>query len=482
MAGGRDTRYLAIVERIAAEIESGALAAGQRLPTHRDFARELGVSVQTVTRAYAEAARKGLVSGQVGRGTFVIGMPSGLSSGMASGLSSGLSSARAPRRVGEVSAVGWTSFGDGPAIDLAFNCPVLGDVHACAVRAVLAALEGSRDLGSLLAYQPPWLGLARHREAGSAWLRARGLEAKPADIVVTSGAQHAAATALAALTEPGDTVLTEALTDPGIKFIAASRRLNLKGVAIDGNGLIPEALDEACRSGTPAALFCLPTHHSPTAAVMPAARRKAVAAVAREHGLPVIENDIYGPYVADHPPPLASFAPELVHHVTSLSKSVVPALRIGYLAAPPGTTQRLVASLGAASWMASPLTAELAAGLIESGTAETLVAWQRAEMAGRQALAAKILAGTERRAQPTGPSLWLALPEPWTASQFSSHARARGVLVTPADAFAVARDHAPHAVRLSLGGAVAHAGDLAKALEILAAILTAQPQPGYLVL
>lgn len=463
MAGGRDRRYLAIVERIAREIESGVLAAGARLPTHRAFAHELGVSVQTVTRAYAEAQRRGLVSGQIGRGTFVLGHD-------------------APRRAEDVSTVGWTSFGAGTAIDMAFNGPVLDAAHTRAVALHLGKLQRSAKLDALIAYQPPWLGLERHREAGAAWLQARGLKAKADDVVITSGAQHGVATVLSALTEPGDTVLTEALTDPGIKFIAASRRLNLKGVAIDDQGLIPDALDEACRAARPAALFCLPTHHIPTSAMMSAARRKAVAAVARKHELAIIENDVYGPYAADHPPPLASFAPERTYYVTSLSKSVVPALRIGYLATPPGAAQRLVASLGASSWMASPLMAEVAAGLIEDGTAEKLVERQRAEMKRRQALAAKILVGAERHAQPTGPSLWLALPDAWTALQFASYVRAQGVLVIPAEAFAAARDPVPHAVRVSLGGAVRDMNELAKGLNVLAAALATRPQPGYLVL
>jgi DNA-binding transcriptional MocR family regulator len=459
----RDRRYLAIVERIAREIESGVLPPGTRLPTHRAFADELGVSVQTVTRAYTEAARRGLVAGQVGRGTFVLGHA-------------------APRRAEDVSTLGWTNFGTGGVIDMAFNSPVLDEAHARAVAMRLRKLSESPTLDSLIAYQPPWLGLNRHREAGAAWLRARGLKAKAKDVVVVSGAQHGVATVLSALTEPGDTILTETLTDPGIKFIAASRRLSLKGVAIDEQGLIPDALDEACRAARPAALFCLPNHHIPTTAMMSAARRKAVAAVARKHELPIIENDIYGPYAADHPAPLASFAPERCYYVTSLSKSVVPALRIGYLATPPEGASRMAAALGASSWMASPLTAELAAGLIEDGTAEKLVARQRAAMRRRQAMAATILTAAKVRAQRTGPNLWLPLPDPWTGLQFASYVRAQGALVIPAEAFAAARDPVPHAVRVSLGGAVRDEKELAKGLEILAAALSTRPQPGYLAL
>ncbi|MCX7355985.1 MAG: PLP-dependent aminotransferase family protein [Alphaproteobacteria bacterium] len=460
MAGGRDRRYLAIVERIARDIESGVLAVGARLPTHRAFARELGVSVQTVTRAYAEAQRRGLVAGQVGRGTFVLGHDT-------------------PRRAEDVSTVGWTSFGAGAAIDLAFNCPVLDEHHARAVAQRLRKLSDHPKLGEMIAYQPPWLGLERHREAGAAWLRARGLKAKAEDVVVTSGAQHGAATILSAITEPGDTVLTETMTDPGIKFIAASRRLNLKGVAIDDQGLIPDALDEACRKARPSALFCLPTHHIPTTAMMSAARRRAVAAVARKHGLTIIENDVYGPYAVDPPPPLASFAPERSYYVTALSKSVVPALRIGYLATPPGGAARMSAALGASSWMTSPLTAELAAGLIEDGTAEKLVLRQRAAMKRRQALAAKILSSAKIRAQVAGPNLWLLLPEAWTGLQFASYTRAQGALVIPAEAFAAAHDPVPHAVRVSLGGAVRDETELAKGLEVLAIALSARPRPGY---
>ncbi len=124
-------------------------------------------------------------------------------------------------------------------------------------------------------YQPA-PGMARHRELGAQWIRRSGLAVPAERVIITSGAQHGAATVLASLARPGDVVLTEHVTYTGIKAIASLLHLQLRGLPLDAHGLIPEAFEAACRESAPRALYCMPTLQNPTARTMPLARRQAL--------------------------------------------------------------------------------------------------------------------------------------------------------------------------------------------------------------
>src|SRR5258708_7557310 len=178
-------RYLAIVEALAADVGSGHLSSGSRLPTHRDLAETLGVTVGTVSRAYAEAARRGLVSGEVGRGTFVRArsLPS-FSPGLRT---SGL-------------------------LDLSQNHPPPGRPgFRAALEKALLALARQADLGPLVDY-PSDGGNDSDREAGAEWIARTGLPAEAGRVLVCAGSQHGLTTVLATLLQPGELLLTEELT------------------------------------------------------------------------------------------------------------------------------------------------------------------------------------------------------------------------------------------------------------------------------
>ena len=447
--GAAPPKYRAIADAIARDLERGDLEPGARLPTHRELAERLGVTVGTVSRAYAEARRRGLVSGQVGRGTFVLG-------------------AR-PEPVPFAVPASATS----DVIDLALNLPLPGQRS----EGVLAALRGlaEDDPEELLEYQHH-AGAPRHREAGARWLRSAGLECGPDDVIVTSGAQHAMLLSLAARTRPGDLVVTEALTYPGLKSLARLLHLRVEGAAIDEEGLRPDAFEAVCRESSPTLLYCTPILQNPTACVMSEARRREIAALASRYDVAIVEDDLYAFLAPEAPPPLASFAPERSFYVASLSKSVAPGLRIGFLRVPSSAREAVEDAILATTWMASPLMAELAVRLLEDGTAEALFAEKRREARARQGLARRMLGGHLLGPSPTGFHLWLPLPEPWRAAEFAAHARRRGVGVSPSDHFAVGRAEAPHAVRVGLGAA-RDRETLERALGILAELLDAPPVP-----
>ena len=441
-------RYVAIADALASDLEQGRLAAGQRLPTHRDLAWRLGVTVGTVTRAYAEAERRGLVTGEVGRGTFI----------------------REPAVPGPVLVAAEEQ--DEDFIDLAYNFPPSGGDNA-ELAPLLAELAQDPRLGRIMGYEMGH-GRARHRAAAVRWLAQAGLSAKAEEIAVSAGAQHGMLLALGALTRPGDVILAEELSYYGIKSLAGLLDLRLQGVAMDGAGLLPEALDAACRSSRARVLYCIPTLQNPTAAVMPDARRQEIAEVCRRHGVTVVEDDVYGFLPETTQAPLTQLLPAQSVYVTSLSKSVSPGLRIGFVKAPESLMERITQSLRASTLMAPPLMGELAARLIESGAAGRVALWQRGEAAARQTLAAEILAGLEFASHPQAFHLWLKLPEPWRREVFTAQARSRGVGVAPAEVFAVGRQPVPHAVRICLQAA-AKRSQVERALRILAAILAERP-------
>ncbi len=449
LATATGARYRAIVDALTADVERGRLRDGDRLPTHRDLAYRLGVTVGTVTRAYTEAERRGLVQGEVGRGTYV-------------------------RRQGLRS----TSFMMDPAttgaapIDLSLNYPARSGDEAL-FAAALNKLAASNELGSLLEYQPH-RGMAQHRAAGAEWVGHAGMAASPEQVIVTAGAQHAMTVAFAGLTQPGDVVLSEALTYPGMKAAANLLRLRLHGVAMDGHGVLPEAFEAACRAQRPKALYCMPNIQNPTGALMPEARRREIAAIARKHRVAVVEDDIYSFLLDETPPPLASLAGELGYYLTSVSKCIAPGLRTGFLVVPPGPQANFAAAVRTTMWMASPLSAELTARWLVDGTAMRQVEAHRAEAIIRQEMARARLTGFDYAAHPRGYHGWLTLPPGWLADDFTAQARQKGVLLTAAEAFAVSRP-TPHAVRLCLGAARSR-GDLNRALDIVAELLQAGPQ------
>ena len=442
--GRSGPRYLAIVEALTEDLAAGVLRHGGRLPTHRDLADRLGVTVGTVSRAYAEAARRGLVSGEVGRGTFVRGGEGG-------------GEAEEAERV----------------VDLSQNHPPepATQPQRSALLAALAVLTARGDAGRLLDY-PAAGGNPADREAGAAWIARAGVPAAPHDVLVCTGSQHGLTVVLATLLEPGDLLLTEALTYAGVKAVAGLLHLRLKGLPIDAYGLRPDALEAACREGGAKALYVIPTHHNPTTAVMPEGRRHEIVAVARTHGLVVVEDDVHGLLPPERPRPIAALAPERCYYLTSTSKTLAPGLRVAYVLAPPAMIPRLVANLRATTWAVAPLTAAVASLWIRDGTADRLLETRRFEARDRQAIARTRLAGADVDAKAEAYYLWLRLPEPWRGDAFAAEARARGVLVTPAEAFAVGREPAPHAVRICLGAARTREA-LARGLDAVAELLRA---------
>ena len=438
--------YLGIADAIAAAIDSGELPDGARLPPQRSMASALGIDYTTVSRAYTEAGRRGLVEGRVGQGTFVV-----------------------RRALGKPA-----SPTIGAQVDLGMNVPPPIDDPAVTARMwrAFAELEQTGGPDLLRHYQPPG-GTGADRTAGMHWLSHRLPSLVVERVLVCPGAQGAMLAAMGLLAEPGDTVLAEELCYPGFRSLGAQLRLTVRPVAMDAEGLLPDDFDAACRRDRPKVLYCTPTLHNPTTATMSRARREAITAVARRHGVSILEDDAYAPLLTEPLPPLAALAPELTYYVGGLAKSLAPALRIAYLATPDArTAARIMGGIRATATMASPLTAALATTWIENGTADSVLHSIRAETHERQAIAASILPPDMVQTHPDAFHAWLSLSEPWTRQEFASRMRSTGIATVTSDAFALARP--PEAVRLALGAAASRS-TLGEGLRIIADLLQQSP-------
>ncbi len=454
LEGRSGPRYRAIADALQHDIADGSLAAGARLPTHRELAWRLGVTVGTVTRAYVEAERRGLISGEVGRGTYV--RP----------LTPDYPERTKPDERAQLPRPGRNEL---DFIDLSGNAPPPAPL-ADEIGRALSSVAMDPQFGEYLRYRPSQ-GLMSHREAGQQWLATFGFEVPANQVLPTHGAQHAMMIAAASVLRAGDVLLTEQLTFFGVKSVARLLGLRLHGVECDGDGLLPDALDAAIRATGAKAVYAIPTLQNPTNTVMSLERRRAVAEVCRRHGVTIIEDDIYN-FLLDEPvKPLSSFAPELSLYITNLSKSVAPALRVGYLAGPEALIDAGLIAMRASSVMASPLLQETAARLIRDGVAQRNAALIREEARARQGIATRMLGNYEMARQPTAMHVWLTLPEPWRREAFAHETQRRNVGVAAADVFATGRQSVPHAVRVSVA-APRTRGELETGLGIIADILS----------
>lgn len=456
-------RYRAIADALAEDIDAGRLAPGTRLPTHRALARALDVTVGTVTRAYAEAERRGLVEATVGRGTYVRGDVANWH--RPTGHKAARSTPWPPTLAAEEAESG--------PIDLSVNYPARSYVTEALQEALRSLDLDPRRLDALGGYQAS-AGRPDHRAAGARWLAQLGLpEADAEQVIPVHGAQGGLWATAAALLRPGDALLVETLTWPGVQSLARQNGLRLVQVAGDGEGMDPDALAETARRSGARLAYCIPTLHNPSNVTMPAGRRDALLEVARQHDLILLEDDVYG-FLADRPPaPLAARDPQRAIYVTSLSKCVAPALRLGYVLAPPALAAKVAQAVAASTLMVSPLLAEAAAALIDGGQARAAAQAQRQEAQARQARAAELLGRREPAGADAAFHLWLALPEPWSAAGFTAEALARGVALTPGTAFCPdGRD--PRAVRLCLS-AVPERADLERALVVVRTLMQERP-------
>jgi len=436
--------YAAIADAIAADLQEGRLAPGTRLPPQRELADQLGLNLTTVARGYVEAQRRGLIESRVGQGTFVSG--------------------RQPL------AGGVTSAG---LVDLAMNLPPEPQSPALRERMAggFAAMAG--DLQGLLRYHVPG-GSPAEREAAVRFLAARDIAVEPDRVLLTPGTHVAFQAILQILARPGDVVLSEAITYPGIRGIAVRLGLRLEGVPVSAAGMDLDALAELCAAHRPRAIYLNPTLLNPTAALMPVERRRALIDIARRHDIVLIEDDAYGALLEVAVPAFASLAPDMTYFVSGLSKTLGAGLRVAHVIAPDQRALWALASaVRAAIGMASPIGVTLSTLWINDGTADAIVAETRAEIRARQALLGELVPPALVETHAEAFHGWLRLPPGWNRASFIDAAKSTGLSMVESDAFTVGTVP-EEAMRLSLGGALTR-DELRNALTFLGYLLDHAP-------
>lgn len=418
------SRYKSLVDAIAADIRSGRLLPGSRLPTHRQLASSEGLALVTASRVYAELETMGLVSGETGRGTFVreTCLPPGLG-------------------VDQKAVVAGMS-------DLNFNYPALPE-QAELLRSALRQLASAGDLEALLRYQPH-AGRPHERASVARHLHARGLSVNAEQILIVNGAQQGLAVTMMAMLQPGDVIAADALTYSGFKVLAETLYLDVVAIPVLDHGPDLDALETLCRNRRVRAVYTMPTLHNPLGWVMSAEKRNYLVEVARRHGLLIIEDAAYAFLVDEPPAPLATLAPERTIYVSGLSKSVATGLRVGFIAAPAEKVSGLERVIRATTWNTPGVLTAIASMWLDDGTVMHLEAQKRQDAQARQMIAGEALKGLRCIGHPSSYFLWLPLYEDARADQIAMALMREQVAVSTAEPFAIST-YVPHALRLALG-------------------------------
>jgi DNA-binding transcriptional MocR family regulator len=341
---------------------------------------------------------------------------------------------------------------DTPPVDFRRSLPPQIASLNAHLSAAFAQLAERGDLSQLMR-QSVARGSEADRTTGAAWLTPRFGHALDASrIVVTNGTQNTVLMLLRLLVGSGGVLLAERLSYGVLRALSRLAGIEVHGVEIDDDGLVPDAFDTACRRFHPKALYLNPTVHNPTTSVMPARRRSDIADIARRHGVAIIEDDALGRLHADAPPPICALAPDITWYVTTLTKSLTQGWRLAYLVTPdqPLAQRRLAPIENLSCWHCSPMVAAITHLWVANGTAARITDEIAQECRVRERIAREMLAELDVRSAPGSMHLWLRLSDHVPRADVVAAAERLGVLLRPSDMFAVDDQPAPNAVRLSL--------------------------------
>lgn len=428
--GSLHERLAVAVERLISERR---YQPGDRLPTHRVLAQQAGVAIGTVTKALDLLSARGILRGEVGRGTFVNDV-----------------------RIAPVQ--------DG-IIDLSVNGPpqvipedLFRTAAERAMRASLALPHGG------YADQRGTIG---QRRILADWLGRSRLTFSADELILSVGVQHGVHLTFHDLKDTSNLIATEGATYPGA--IAAARILGMEMVPVrhDGEGMEPEDLDRVLKSTGARIVYLTPVSHNPIGFETGEERRRELLSVIERHDAWIIEDDIYSVYAAKGAPTFKEMAPSRTYYLNSISKCLTPLLRVGIIAPPPERRSSIMRALRAQVWGSAPYGVEMACALIELEADMTVASILRKEAKARIELAQRILRLNQVPMPDGAPHLWLPMA-PVRAEKLARRASEQGVRLTPPDASFVGGECAG-GVRLSIM-ATTNRDDLERALRVVAAL------------
>ena len=444
--------YLAIADAISSDVEGGSLAKGDRLPPQRDLAWKLGVTLGTVTRAYKEAELRGLLHGEVGRGSYI----------------------RSGNIVSSITPI--PNEQDG-LIDLthAIPPPVVNPQEFDA--ALHAVMRDPRKL-DLLDYAPPD-GFPLHKSMAAHWLKRSGIEAQIRDIFITAGAHLGLITVLEAISEPGETVMAEKVNYALLRNTFKNAHVQPIALEMDSEGLTPAAFEHAARTSKSRILYVVPTLQNPTTSTMSMKRREDIVAIAYKYNVTIVEDDIFRLLDSRvQAPTFYTLAPDITYHITSLSKTLAPGLRIGFVVTPQGQERSLRAHVRTLASRSVGITGEIARYWIETDLADTILARSRAELSALRASFMDVFKGCKYRCEPGAPYAWLELPEHWQTARFVNALSAKNIKVTPGSAFQLIPGQTSQHIRVCFG-TTARGFMVRKAFETIRSLMREQDEDEF---
>lgn len=450
----RDTPiFLQIVEALERKLAGGEIRDGSRLPASRDLARNLGVNRNTVVSAYAELVARGRATAHTGRGTFL----------------RAAAVADTPLRWHEALARGADARGIGDTLDLhsvavqdvpfafASNFPPedllpAADFGAALNEVILA--RGARLLtyGTAAGYPPlrQWIADEMGR---------RGDPVGAESVIVTTGSQQGIDLAARAILSPGDVVLME---EPGFTLAFGAFQAHgarVEGIPVDHDGIRADLLEQAVVRSRPKLLYLVPNFQNPTGVCLSATRRQEVLEIAERHAVPIVEDDSSGAlrFAGTALPSLHSRDRRgQVLYLSTFSKKLLPALRVGWICVPEAIRDRLVGlkqvtDCTTSLLLQAALDAYCRSGKLEGHLRRVRAAYRERRDAMVEALASHLPAGSTWTVPDGGLLLWVTLPEGVDAKEILREALAQGVSFNPGALFFIEPTRSPH-MRLTFGG------------------------------
>jgi DNA-binding transcriptional MocR family regulator len=434
LSDGSGPLYLRLADQIESDISQGVLPAGAKLPPQRDLAYDIGVTIGTIGRAYAVVRERGLVSGEVGRGTFVLGRDGPLAN----------ASIPAPADISGTRSRSMDGVPSGRLIMDSTSAPDLGQGET--IGRLLADIVREHP-GKVVDYTRSWP--AEWREAGARWLSADGWKPDPHSVVPTVGVHASAMAVISAMTAPGDKIAFEELT-----YSSIARSANLLGrrsmvIEIDDQGPVPEDFERLCAQQHPRLAFLIPSLHNPTLTTTPVGRRREIAEIARKYNVWLVEDSIYGALLEEQPTPISALLPERTFHIGGLSKTVAAGVRGGWVSCPANLAQRVQIAHKMVTGGMPFMLAELCARMVLSGAADSIRQASRGEIEAREGMVRQAFAGLELKSHKRAPFVWMKLPDPWLSGTFKQAAASEGVLVDDEDEYKPARtEQVYHRIRV----------------------------------
>jgi DNA-binding transcriptional MocR family regulator len=437
---GTQPLYLYLATQLENDIKDGVLLPGTKLPPQRELADFLDINVSTITRAFKLCAQKGLLNGNIGRGTFVA--------------------------YNALECFKMLPHTDKDLIEMGSMAPAFTSFTE--LSDVLKKMLVEPGFGQLLHYGLEQ-GSVWQKEAAVKFIAKMGYVTTEDNVLPTAGGQNAIVAILAGLFRAGDSIGVDPLTYPGIK--SAANMLGIKLIPLaQKNGEIAEtALIKACKNDHIKGLYIISEFQNPTAHMMSDECKKMLAKVAQERDLLIIEDGIFSLFNDKSRPATASYAPENTVFIASFSKSIAPGLRLAYIVPPRRYHKIMLDALYNINLTLSPLLLELAGRTLASGKAEFLIEEQRNIAVKRNMILNEILKGYEVHGTNNSLFRWLILPKGWTGNSFEAKAYANGVQVYGAERFAVGNTKPIAAVRIAVS--TPSVRDFEFGLSILAKIL-----------